>query len=148
VDKNQTLEEFATRFREALKRQGYSPSQQKVLGELFGVSGAAVRKWADGQAMPTSTRMSFIAEKLEVRRAWLQDGEGPMMADALVAATKEDIHAQNTEIISSEEESLIHRFRRLTDDQKEILNTLLYTIDLQNFYKTRLETSMLSKKQN
>lgn len=48
------------------------------MSKLFGVSGQAVRKWAEGEAMPTPSRMPKVSSVLGVRRAWLQDGEDPM----------------------------------------------------------------------
>ncbi|MGE0079881.1 MAG: helix-turn-helix domain-containing protein [Thiohalomonadaceae bacterium] len=69
---------FAARFREALAELGLTPKEQARLSRLFGVSGQAVRKWAEGTAMPSSTRMPEVARVLGVRRAWLQDGEAPM----------------------------------------------------------------------
>lgn len=73
---------FAARFREALAELGLTPHEQARLSRLFGVSGQAVRKWAEGVAMPSSTRMPEVARVLGVRRAWLQDGEGPMRQGA------------------------------------------------------------------
>ncbi|MDO9317373.1 MAG: helix-turn-helix domain-containing protein [Gammaproteobacteria bacterium] len=69
---------FAVRFRQALADAGYGESQLKALGNLFGVSSQAVRKWLQGEATPTSARAAQIAEKLGVRRAWLIDGEEPI----------------------------------------------------------------------
>ncbi|MEW7975029.1 MAG: helix-turn-helix domain-containing protein [Candidatus Thiodiazotropha endolucinida] len=77
-EKDKIRQEFAVRFRKALKELGFSPNQQSELQELFGVSGQAVRKWAEGQSLPTTSRMPQVATVLGVRRAWLQDGELPM----------------------------------------------------------------------
>lgn len=43
---------------------GYSPSQQSLLRQLFGVSGLAVHKWAEGEALPNSAQMPHIASVL------------------------------------------------------------------------------------
>ena len=69
---------FAARFRHALTKLGHSTSDQKEMRRLFGVSAQAVRKWAEGQALPTAARIPQVASVLGVRRAWLQDGEEPM----------------------------------------------------------------------
>jgi hypothetical protein len=69
---------FASRFRQALADAGYGGSRLSELGLLFGVTGQAVRKWLDEEALPRSSRAGEIASKLGVRRAWLLDGEQPM----------------------------------------------------------------------
>ena len=88
ASKDRTRQEFSARFRQALEYRGHAPSQVKRLATMFGVSVSAVRKWLDGMAIPTSARMPSIASKLGVRRAWLQDGEEPMLPEvAAVAST-------------------------------------------------------------
>lgn len=47
-----------------LRPMGYSPSQQSLLRQLFGVSGLAVHKWAEGEALPNSAQMPHIASVL------------------------------------------------------------------------------------
>lgn len=46
-DKEAIRQAFRKRFTRALKELGYLPGQQKQLGELFGVSGQGVQKWAE-----------------------------------------------------------------------------------------------------
>ena len=70
---------FAARFRQALAKLGYSASDQKEMHRLFDVSAQAVRKWAEAQALPTTARLPQVASVLGVRRAWLQDGEEPIL---------------------------------------------------------------------
>lgn len=77
-DKDHVRQAFASRFRRALGEMGYTAKEQKAMSKLFGVSGQAVRKWAEGEAMPTPSRMPKVSSVLGVRRAWLQDGEEPM----------------------------------------------------------------------
>ncbi len=87
-DKDKIKQAFAERFRKALKELGYFYNEQKRTERLFGVSGQAVRKWAEGQSMPTPSRMPHVAEVLGVRRAWLQDGEEPMRPMLAKSLTK------------------------------------------------------------
>ena len=63
-DKDRIRQTFATRFRKALAELGYSPNEQRVMRQIFGVSGQAVRKWAEGEALPTSSRMPQVAAVL------------------------------------------------------------------------------------
>ncbi len=69
---------FAARFRQALAEAGYADAQLKELAALFGVSGQAVRKWLNAEALPGPARAPEVAAKLGVRRAWLLDGEEPV----------------------------------------------------------------------
>jgi transcriptional regulator with XRE-family HTH domain len=126
AEKEHTLREFSARFRKALENRGYSPSQQKQLGKLFGVSGTAVRKWADGLAMPTSTRMPSIASKLGVRRAWLQDGEEPMIPEVGRLAEPKGKRKSSEELeLSKEEASVVYDYRLLTSAQRKAIRELI-----------------------
>lgn len=126
--KERILREFSARFRKALDNMGYSPSQQNVLGEIFGVSGQAVRKWAEGSAIPNSARMPQIASILGVRRAWLQDGEEPMMPEiARVAEPAFQGGGKRTEeiAISNDEATMLYNYRLLNMDQKSAVRTII-----------------------
>ncbi len=117
---------FATRFRQALAALGYSVSDQKAVRELFGVSPQAVRKWAEGLSMPNSARMPAIAAVLGVRRAWLQDGEEPIkVSKAHIAETKSTYSSEDTLDISADELALLQYYRRLSPQQRELIQNLL-----------------------
>lgn len=123
-DKERVLREFSQRFCKALAEIGYLPHQQTALGELFGMSGQAVRRWAEGLAMPTPARMPEVANKLGVRRAWLQDGEEPMRPNS-IQSTEPTGRAKKslTEplMVTSEEIRLITFYRLLTPVLKKSL---------------------------
>lgn len=128
-DKDRIRQAFAARFRKALKELGYSVSKQGVMRSLFGVSGQAVRKWSEGQAMPTPSRMPHVAKVLGVRRAWLQDGEEPMRP-VLGRVSDEVEHygarrPQEELVMSIEEANLLHIYRTLTPRQKEATREIM-----------------------
>jgi hypothetical protein len=131
--KDHVLREFSARFRKALELRGYSPSQQKLLGKLFGVSGTAVRKWADAQAMPTSTRMPYVAEKLGVRRAWLQDGEEPMIPELARVSEPRGRRKSSEEIeLTKDEAAVVYDYRLLPGNQKKLIKELISTFKKSN----------------
>ena len=125
--KERVRQAFAARFRKALKELGYSASQQKKMEELFGVSGQAVRKWAEGTAMPTPSRMPEVATILGVRRAWLQDGEEPMRPHVGGVADARGRPAKHTEELpfSGEETDLFRKYRMLTPEQRSAVHTII-----------------------
>jgi transcriptional regulator with XRE-family HTH domain len=126
-DKDKVYMAFTQRFRQALLELGYSHREQKRLGELFGVSGQAVRKWAEGEALPTSARMQQVAAILGVRRAWLQDGEGTMRP---VVARVEGAGISKSgelgeEMLNKVEVDLVRAFRKLNAGQQKAVCDLV-----------------------
>lgn len=127
-DKDKIKQAFAARFRKVLKELGYSPNEQKRLEKLFGVSGQAVRKWAEGQSMPTPSRMPYVAEVLGVRRAWLQDGDEPMRPVVCKVSDQNGRYGpkKGQEFsISGEEVDLLHQYRVLTSKQKKVVREIV-----------------------
>jgi len=127
-DKDRIRQEFAIRFRNALKELGYTTNQQGKMRELFGVSGQAVCKWAEGQAMPTLSRMPQVAAVLGVRRAWLQEGEEPMRP--VVGRVSDEIGRYGARrskelTMSAEEANVLHLYRILTPKQKEAVREVI-----------------------
>jgi transcriptional regulator with XRE-family HTH domain len=125
-DKEKVRRAFAKRFRQALAELGYSPTEQKRLSTLFGVSGQAVRKWVEGEALPTSSRMPKVAAVLGVRRAWLQDGEGSMRP---VVGRVENQGDRAEEVsLSASEVGLVRVFRKLNLEQQDAIHKLVNLI--------------------
>lgn len=123
---NDVRQAFATRFRLALKELGYSASDQKEMRRLFGVSAQAVRKWAEAQALPTSTRLPQVASVLGVRRAWLQDGEDPMYPTLAKVEEDNSCYKKEGEIaISLDELKLLHLYKRLSVKQRDSIQQLM-----------------------
>lgn len=119
-DKEYVRQAFAQRLREALMEMGYSLNQQKEIGQLFGVSGQAARKWWEGQGLPASTRMKQIADVLGVERSWLQDGEGPMRP-VLGKIKSSSLRYGEDMPLSYDEADLIRTYRSLTQPRKTIV---------------------------
>ncbi|MES9975054.1 MAG: hypothetical protein ABW094_12400 [Candidatus Thiodiazotropha sp.] len=119
-EKDKIRQEFAKRFCKALKDLGFSPNQQSEMHVLFGVTGQAVRKWADGQSMPTTSRMPHVAAVLGVRRAWLQDGDLPIRPSIGRVRGKHNTESQDEEFsISGKELELLHLFRALSEKERK-----------------------------
>ncbi|MEH3412302.1 helix-turn-helix transcriptional regulator [Phytobacter diazotrophicus] len=71
---------LAERLKEARIMQGLT---QKALGDLVGVSQAAIQKIETGKANQT-TKLVDLASVLKIRPEWLSTGEGDMRADEQV----------------------------------------------------------------
>lgn len=122
--------EFAARFQQALREAGHGDLQQKELARLFGVTGTAVRKWKEGEAMPSSKRAPQVAHTLGVRRAWLLDGELPMRPhqgrlDSTAEAGKSYSRQEADFSLTSEEFRLVSNFRKLNSGLRRAFSKLL-----------------------
>ena len=123
---DQVRQAFAARFRQALADLGYSASEQKAMRQLFDVSPQAVRKWAEGQSMPSTAHMPQVAAVLGVRRAWLQDGEEPAtISKVSIAESTAGYASGETLDISGDELTLLQSYRRLTSQQRDLIQKLL-----------------------
>ncbi len=117
---------FAARLRQALEELGYTPRQQGRLQRLFGVSGQAVRKWLEGSALPMPSRMPELAHILGVRRAWLQDGEGPMRP---FVGVRDELPKMDEAVpLDPEEARLLASFRRLTHAQQQAIRLIIHSL--------------------
>jgi len=74
---------LAERLKEARTMQGLT---QKALGDLVGVSQAAIQKIETGKANQT-TKLVDLASVLKIRPEWLSTGEGDMRADGQAPST-------------------------------------------------------------
>ena len=125
--KDKARQEFAARFRQALAELGLSPNEAKRMRQLFGVSGQAVQKWAEGQSLPTAARIPEIAEILGVRRAWLQDGEEPQRMTDTVVAERAEVYgnAKSNLTLTAGEAKLLAQFRLLDEERQKLVTELL-----------------------
>tara|TARA_R100001163_G_scaffold9001_1_gene8731 strand:- start:546 stop:947 length:402 start_codon:yes stop_codon:yes gene_type:complete len=128
-----TRKEFSRRFRQALNEAGYKKTQLKELGSLFEVSSQAVRKWLNGDALPSSSRAPQIAMKLGVRRAWLLDGEPPIRSIGLKVNESNAAYTNNPDpealTISDREYRLLCNYRSLPIELQKTIDTLLREIN-------------------
>ncbi len=109
---------------------GVSPNEQTRMQKLFGVSGQAVRKWAEGLATPTTARMPEVAKILGVRRAWLQDGEEPMRPLTVGSADETGLYQKGRQEIglSGDEARLLAVYRTLTPELRSALKTVITSL--------------------
>lgn len=71
--------EFAKRMNLVADRIGVPPkgkNRQKILGEKFGVSQEAARKWLEGESIPQMSKCIEIAKEAEVGIEWFLTGRG------------------------------------------------------------------------
>lgn len=129
-DKERVRQAFAGRFRKALMELGVSPNEQTRLQKLFGVSGQAVRKWAEGLATPTTARMPEVARILGVRRAWLQDGEEPMRPLAVGSADETGLYQKGRQEmgLSGDEARLLAVYRTLTPELRNAVKVVIASL--------------------
>ena len=115
------------RFKLALEGAGLDGYKQKDLGRLFGVSAQAVKKWLNGESIPTAERAPLIAKKLGVRRAWLLDNELPMSAlhGAITEEVGHDYQPTPAISLSVDEYRLLTQYRQLPKQQQQDLSRLL-----------------------
>ena len=92
---------------------------------MFGVTAQAVRKWRDGDAIPTSKHAPIVAEKLGVRRAWLLDGELPMRPRTVSVSEKGTSYASDELSISKDEFKFLSDYRSLPHSMRMALEQLL-----------------------
>lgn len=116
-------EEFAERFKLALDEAGFDDYRE--LGAMFGVTAQAVRKWRDGDAIPTSEHAPIVAEKLGVRRAWLLDGELPMRPRVVNVGEKGTSYAADELSISKDEFRFLSDYRSLPHAMRVALDQLI-----------------------
>jgi transcriptional regulator with XRE-family HTH domain len=87
-------QQFAARLRRAMRDRGYKSKRGASSGVDVGplataarVSREMARRYTEGSALPDANRLQVIADWLQVRAAWLRDGEGEM---ATAHAARED----------------------------------------------------------
>jgi transcriptional regulator with XRE-family HTH domain len=89
---------FAGRLKMALEKNGVRLERGTAarIQREIGVSHVAVKKWLDGQGLPSQKRMMTLARWLNVSYEWLSSGQGKM----------QPLNLQD------EEETLIHYYRK------------------------------------
>jgi len=80
---SQGREEFSKRLQKALQDKGFAVGSPTRLTQEFNgdypdrrVTPQAVRKWLNGEAIPSHDKVQALAEWLEVSPNWLHHGEG------------------------------------------------------------------------
>lgn len=119
-------EGFAERFKQALDEAGYGSLHLTELGEMFGVTPQAVRKWKMGEAIPTAQRAPLVAQKLGVRRSWLLDNELPIRVHQVELAEKGHAYSSGHDAlsISRTELKLLNDYRNLPQNLRHLVEQL------------------------
>ena len=115
---------FRKRLDEALKKRSRHPASPTRLAEDVGrvigrkVSAQAVRKWLDGDSLPTIEKLKALADLLQVAPVWLQYGdEGAVRGTAA--------HPLQNYRASLSDRELVKRFRRLDDRQQQAIAEII-----------------------
>lgn len=81
MDRNVLIQQFADRLRDTLIAKGYGSTRSasgvdlQRLADITGHSVQICRKYLHGQVIPEPTKLSELAQKLEVSPGWLLFGE-------------------------------------------------------------------------
>ena len=97
----------------------------KELATALGITAQAVRKWREGDSIPTAEHAPLLAEKLGVRRAWLLDGELPMRPRVVNMGEKASSYASEEFSISKDEFKFLSDYRGLPHGMRTALEQLL-----------------------
>jgi transcriptional regulator with XRE-family HTH domain len=117
-------EGFSDRFNMALTDSEYRDASNKELGALFGVTAQAVRKWREGESMPTAEHAPRVAEVLGVRRSWLIDNELPIRPKLVNSAERGSGYATDDIGVTREEHKLLSDYRGLPHSLRTQLEQL------------------------
>jgi len=118
------LVEFSKRLQLALKQSEFYNIEQGVLSMQLGVSRQALRKWLEGKALPSQTRLPLIAEVLKVSHVWLATGQGSIRS--INAQVLSGTNSQQLKFsLNVEEVKLLKSYRMLTSKTQKIFSNLL-----------------------
>lgn len=117
-------QQFSQRLRQAMEHAGYQV-RPVVLEREFNlrywgrsVSFQAVRRWLQGEAVPTQDRLQVLAEWLGVDAHWLRFGE------RLTVANHEKPAQWNSKLAPEEREA-IEAFLALPPDKRKLFGQLM-----------------------
>lgn len=116
---------FAERLRQAIEEMGYQVREQTALGELFGVTGQAVKKWLEGTSMPSRDNMAGVASVLAVQRAWLEYGEGDMRPRYAVSERRDVGYGNATIELKGSEMSILLAIRQLSNEDRSVIEHII-----------------------
>jgi SOS-response transcriptional repressor LexA len=91
---NNERQAFSNRFNTILDKAGIPPKgkgRQGVLAAMFDVSDKGARKWIEGEAIPSTSRLAIIANKFKatgVTVEWLITGNALFAPDSINGSTK------------------------------------------------------------
>ena len=118
-------EDFSKRLREAFQRSGVNIDSPTRLASEFSaryagnkVSQQAVRKWLNGEAIPSQEKIQVLAAWLSVGTEWLRYGKGgttaPMTQQAFPSYR-----------IALSDQELVKRYRKLNHRQQQAVAEII-----------------------
>lgn len=120
---NQAREEFSKRLRKAFQDKGFGIESPTRLAETFSdnydgrrVSQQAVRKWLNGEAIPSHDKIKALAAWLEVSPHWLHYGEGGGAGHAVQQPAYRN---------PLPDQELLRRYRKLNSRQQQAVAEII-----------------------
>lgn len=120
---SQAREEFSKRLRKALQDKGFGTESPTRLAQSFygdypdrRVTPQAVRKWLNGDAIPSHDKVRALAEWLEVSPNWLHHGEGGAGHGAQQPAAP---------YRTLQDQELVRRYRKLNPRQQQAVGEII-----------------------
>ena len=121
-------DEFSKRLREAFQRGGVNiDSPTRLAGDFSDrysgnkVSQQAVRKWLNGEAIPSQEKIQVLAAWLGVGTEWLRYGKG----GATAPVTQQASPAYR---IALSDQELVKRFRKLSYRQQQAVSEIIIAL--------------------
>ena len=115
-------EEFSKRLREAFQLSGVNIDSPTRLATDFSarysgnkVSQQAVRKWLNGEAIPSQEKVQVLAAWLGVGTEWLRYGKGGTAAQMTIPSYR----------IALSDQELIKRYRKLSNRQQQAVSEII-----------------------
>ena len=123
-ERDRLLDEFSKRLQQAVSESNFADVEQGVLSEKIGVSRQALRKWLEGKALPSQTRLPKIADLLNISLTWLATGKGEMRE------LKGQVNSPLGKLkrlefsLSTEEAKLLANYRKLSEETQQSFSNL------------------------
>jgi transcriptional regulator with XRE-family HTH domain len=118
-------EDFSKRLREAFQRGGVDIDSPTRLASEFSdrysgnkVSQQAVRKWLNGEAIPSQEKIQALAAWLNVGTEWLRYGKGGTTTQQTSPAYR----------IALSDQELVKRFRKLSHRQQQAVSEIIIAL--------------------
>lgn len=106
---------FAGRFNEALDDKNFPPkgkNRQRIVGQRYGASQQAARRWLEGESVPSLERCIVMAKDLDVRFEWFMTGRGNKPFDHA------EYEAAIQAVLDYQQKRLLEMFNGLIEDQQ------------------------------
>lgn len=123
---------FAARLVEAMLEAGFRSARNAKSGVDVGplakaskVTREMARRYTEGTAIPDANKMAVIADWLNVRVAWLRDGEGAMRNAAHTA--RQDSAAYG---VGEDALEIARVWSRLSEDNRFLLRDMMFMLAL------------------